>query len=238
MAGVVREPKVSIEEVFQQFLADQRERLRPKTFSKYRDIIELFTHCLNEYASSGLAAAERKRFDQAYRAKGQAHREFCQLFGPEHILGNLGEFLNYFMIRKVMAGTELLQAAGTVTKRLAKWLSERGYVDEAYAAAAAEGSGTAAAVLPRLRVLADRLQEYAAGTAVRGAEQRVEGHFRLVRTEVVRVWVEDQGGAEYGPIPLPADIIGRWRVGWSVSGALVNGRQGWRFAEAWNGYPY
>ena len=40
------------------------------------------------------------------------------------------EFLGYFMPRKVLCGKETIRAAGTVTKKLAKWLSEKGYVKD------------------------------------------------------------------------------------------------------------
>lgn len=39
-------------------------------------------------------------------------------------------FLGYFMIRKVMAGQELARAAGTVTKKLSKWLAAKGCISE------------------------------------------------------------------------------------------------------------
>jgi len=45
--------------------------------------------------------------------------EFCDIFGPEHILSSIDEFLGYFMVRKVIAGKALLRTAGTTTKRLA-----------------------------------------------------------------------------------------------------------------------
>ena len=38
---------------------------------------------------------------QAFQRRGEQHREFCDIFGPEHILENVGEFLNYFMVSKV-----------------------------------------------------------------------------------------------------------------------------------------
>ena len=92
---------------------------------------------------------------------GAEHREFCEVFGPEHILPNLGEFLDYFMIRKVIAGKATLRAAGTVTKKLAKWLSEKGYVKAKDAEAAAERSGDAARELPEADELASLLHDFA-----------------------------------------------------------------------------
>ena len=50
---------------------------------------------------------------------------FCHLFGPEH----LGEFLGYFMVRKMIVGQELLRASGTVTGKFVTWLAARGYID-------------------------------------------------------------------------------------------------------------
>ena len=41
------------------------------------------------------------------------------IFGPEKIPGNVAEFLDYFMVRKVMCGKDLMRAAGTVMKKLA-----------------------------------------------------------------------------------------------------------------------
>ncbi len=48
------------------------------------------------------------------------------------------------MIRKVSAGAEFKRAAGAVTKALARWLAQKGYVaEEAAAEGAAEGARAA-----------------------------------------------------------------------------------------------
>jgi hypothetical protein len=88
---------------------------------------------LNGYAANSLDKSQYELWEELFNAEGDKHREFCDIFGPEHILPNVGEFLNYFMIRKVMAGQDLLRASGTVTKKLAKWLAAKGYAtaDEA-----------------------------------------------------------------------------------------------------------
>ena len=52
---------------------------------------------------------------------------------PEEITGGLGELLGYFMPHKVIAGKETMKAAGTVTKKLVKWLAEKGYVEDEHA---------------------------------------------------------------------------------------------------------
>ncbi len=125
----------AINQVFDAFLTDQEARLSAKTARQYGDIIDLLRHCLDGYGWNDLSSEEQKRADSSRKAGGAA-TTFCDLFGPEHILPNVSEFLGYFMVRKVIAGKDTLRAAGTVTKKLAAWLAAKGYVasDEALAA--------------------------------------------------------------------------------------------------------
>ena len=115
----------TIEQVFDEFLGDQRRRLRPRTLSTYEDVLGLLRDHLNGYAYQSLSTVEAALFDRYYNAPGDKHLEFCQLFGPDKIVANLGGFLGYFMIRKVVAGQDLKRAAGTVTKKLSTWLAHR-----------------------------------------------------------------------------------------------------------------
>ena len=100
--------------------------LKPGTFSKYKNVIELLTASINGYACNNLDGEEMELFN--FHSKQD--KDFCDIFGPEHILLNLGEFLNYFMVRKVWASKDLMKTAGTVTKKLAKWLTEKGYTED------------------------------------------------------------------------------------------------------------
>lgn len=40
----------TIDQVLEQFLAEQRERLKPSTVSSYKDVLDLLRHHLNGYA--------------------------------------------------------------------------------------------------------------------------------------------------------------------------------------------
>ena len=51
-----------------------------------------------------MTAADAKRWQKAFDAGDE--EAFCHLFGPEEIPPHLGEFLGYFMVRKVIAGQE------------------------------------------------------------------------------------------------------------------------------------
>jgi hypothetical protein len=127
--------KPTIEEVLQHFLEDRTGSLAPATQRRYASVIQLFTISMNNYAYQPLSKAENTVFDRLYDAKGDEHREFCQVFGPEKIPQNVGEFLGYFMPRKVIGSKALTQAARVVIRRLARWLHGRGHIDKESAAA-------------------------------------------------------------------------------------------------------
>ncbi len=103
-----RKPGKTIDQVFEEFLADQKARLGSKTLRKYEDIIHLFRSCLEGY----WPGHSQEEYDRITADGGT--------FGPEEIAGGLGEFLGYFMPHKVIAGKETMKAAGTVTKKLMK----------------------------------------------------------------------------------------------------------------------
>src|SRR2546425_10584589 len=91
----------TIAEVLERFLAEQKERLAPRTYSQYREAVALFQWSMNDYGPQYLNKSDRELFDRLYGAKGEEHREFCQIFGPERILTNASEFLGWFLIRKI-----------------------------------------------------------------------------------------------------------------------------------------
>src|SRR3954462_2457828 len=109
----------TINQLFEEFLADQEARLSPKTFDKYETIIRLYRSYLESYwpGHSG------KDYNAVTKTKGT----YCGTYGADDITSGFSEFLGYFMPRKVIAGNETMKAAGTVVKKLAKWLVEKGY---------------------------------------------------------------------------------------------------------------
>jgi len=142
----------TISEALAGFLEAQKERLSPATFRRYRDVVELLQHSLDGYAFQSLTPKERALWERRWQADEEAG-SFCNTFGPEKIPENLGEFLGYFMVRKVIAGRELLRAAGTVTKKLAAWLQENGHIPSEEAADARVRGAAAARDLPRVEEL-------------------------------------------------------------------------------------
>ena len=158
-----RGDKPTISKVLAEYLRAEKGRLSPKTHARYIEVIALFTNSLNGYAANSLSPFERARFDKLFNAEGEQHREFCDIFGPEHILENVGEFLNYFMVSKVIVGADTLRASGTVMKKLAKWLVEQEYVKSDDADLAIEQGSDAARDLPAAEKLSVILYDLTAG---------------------------------------------------------------------------
>jgi hypothetical protein len=233
----VRGHKVTISDVLAEYLRAEKSRLAPKTYARYADVIGLFTHSLNGYAASSLSQLDRARFDKHFDAEGEQHREFCDIFGPEHILENVGEFLNYFMVRKVIVGADTLRASGTVMKKLAQWLVEHEYVKSDDADVAIEQGSDAARDLPAAEKLSTLLYDLTAGR-LEPRDSDIEGRFSITKVEPGRIWLQDEDdGENYGPILLTEKVTKLCRVGWIISGAVRKSGNRCVLVEAFQVYP-
>ena len=229
--------KPTISEVLAEYLRAEKSRLAPKTYARYADVIGLFTHSLNGYAASSLSQFDRARFDRHFDAEGEQHREFCDIFGPEHIIENVGEFLNYFMVRKVIVGADTLRASGSVMKKLAKWLVEQEYVKSDEADVAIEQGSDAARDLPAAEKLSTLLYDLTAGR-LEPRDSDVEGQFSITKVEPGRIWLQDEDDGEYyGPILLTEKVTKLCRVGWIISGAVRKSGNRFLLVEAFQVYP-
>ena len=227
----------TISEVLAAYLADEKARLAAKTYGLYADVIELLQHSLNRYAANSLDEGEYELWEELFNAEGDEHREFCEIFGPEHILPNIGEFLNYFMVSKVMAGQDLLRASGTVTKKLAKWLADKGYATAEQAEDTVERGTDAARDLPMAEKLTALLYELTSNKYIPD-DTDIEDRFEIERVESGKIWLKGfDDGRLLGPISLPSRATKLCRVGWTISGAVRETGKKWVLVEAWKVYP-
>ena len=226
----------TIDQVLGRFLAEQRERLSEKTFRRYEEVVQLLRHSLDGYAYSSLDDSERRRWEAEFEALKEG--AFCRLFGPEKIPAHLGEFLGYFMVRKVIAGQELLKASGTVTGKLARWLSERGYIDDQSAQDASDRAREASRDLPIAERLGMMLHDVAARAPDIDPEQVadedwVEDYVQITDVEPGRIWFE--GGV--GPISVPRKASDLARPGWSLFITAARSADAWHLLEVGFVYP-
>ena len=226
----------SIDEVLAGFLAAQRERLAASTYARYEDIVDLLCHCLNGYGYTSLTGAEAQAWQEAFDAGDD--EAFTRVCGPERIVENYGEFLGYFMVRKVAASKQTLKDAGTVTKRLARWLAEQGYVDTDDAEFARDRAADAGRELPRADELGHQLFLQAERTRLSVHrndildEDWVESHLPVTRVEDGRLWFGD-----IGPVEVPTAASDVAEVGWRVTVVLARLDGDWRLVQVGAVYP-
>jgi len=237
--------KPSIEDVFREFLTEQRERLSDKTFRRYDEIIALFRGCLNNYAYQALSKPETILFDKHFNADGEDHREFCQLFGPEKISNEVAHFLNYYMVRKVIAGADFKRAAGTVTKKLCKWLAEKGYVSEEGVGKGIEDAADAIHDLPDAERAGDFLFRLADRCEMDpdhlSAEDYLDfDHYTIMKIEPGKLWFEvfdEHGKRTIGPVSVQKTAAKLLKTGWDISCAFGRVNSTWRIIEMGSVYP-
>jgi hypothetical protein len=227
---------VTIEQALEAFVEDQRQRLSARTMRSYDDVVELLRHSLNGYGPNALDRGERRRWEKAFESGDED--AFCHLFGPERILEHLPEFLGYFMIRKVSAGQELLRSAGTVTKRLAEWLYQRGYVSDEERAEAVERGTRSSRDLPRAQRLARLLCEQSRAAPpcdpdMLGSDDLIEDYLVIERVEPGELYFSDG----VGPLTVSAQACELAEVGWGVAATLARLAKIWWVVEVGNVYP-
>lgn len=130
-----------------------------------------------------------------------------------------------------------MKAAGTVTKKLATWLAEKGYIE--HASEAQERAQEAARDLPGSQEVLDLLAEYVDIHAPDAYRDELEDHFSVTRIEPGKLWLEPltTGDNVIGPIPVPMEVTQICRDAWDIAGVVVKTSRGWRFLEVWNVMP-
>ena len=116
-------PDKTIDQLFEEFLADQEARLSPKTYDQVRGDHRPLPVVPGDATGPVTPGRITTRSPEA---KGT----YCGTYGAEDITSGFSEFLDYFMPHKVIAGNETMKAAGTVIKKLARWLVEKGYTED------------------------------------------------------------------------------------------------------------
>ena len=156
---------------------------------------------------------------------------------PEKIASSLPNFLNYFMIRKVMASEALLQSAGVVAKKLAKWLEENGYIEKETANRIVRLAAEAARELPAAERLARLMYEYAQSHAPRYWTAELDDYFVIDQVHPGILILSGMATSGIVEVRVPKEITDHCRKGWQVNLLLGKTKNGWCILETGNVYP-
>lgn len=222
-------------------VGDVLDRFLERTGSSANDeaVVDLLRSYLDGYGHQMLSGEEADAFFERYDQDDEGSA-FCGWFGPEYVLEGLPEFLGWFVIRKVMAGPELLGAVGPVTDALVAWMVSERIVSEAAADGATELAAAATRDLPAAEELSELL--YRSGQEVDhdAVSEYVDWETELAeisRIEGCKLWFRSELG-EIGPVIVPERATHIARVGWGVSAPGFGRTQaGWVILEMGNVYP-
>jgi hypothetical protein len=227
VAKAKKKPDKTITEVLAEFLADQEQRLSHRTFVKYQTIVSLFKSYCESYWPG-------------HDGESGSGARYCDTFGPEEIPEGYSEFLGYFMPRKVIAGEDTMRAAGTVTKKLTRWLVEKGYLAADEADDAREDTREMGRDLGACRKVLRLLDQYIDESAPEEVGGKlIEDHFWISRVEPGRLWLDPllSEGGTLGPVAVPEAVSRLCREGWDIGGVVCKTRADCRFVEVWNVSP-
>ena len=226
----------TIEQVFGKFLAEQEERLSPRTYNRYLDVMQLFRICLNNYAYQYLSSEEHDDFLEKY-SEGQ---EFCQLFQIADIPSSMiGEFFGYFLIRKVASSKSLMKNAGIVMNKLFKWLRDNSLLDESKYSVFEEEIRTARDEVPELEKFSTLLLAEVEQHRFLEYEDYTEGMFFIAKIGPNMLFLEDAeifAGSSLSVV-VNNKLSAAAKVDWSMYLELGKKDGRWYIVGSGNVYP-
>jgi len=144
------------------------------------------------------------------------------------------------MPRKVICGKELMKAAGTVIKKLSKWLDEQGYISDESAENMVERGTEAATNLPAAEELAEMIYKYADSHPISKWTDEIEDYFTVKKVEPCKLHLSAfmDGGEDIIVVSVPKKITDLCKVGWDISLFLGKTSKGWKIIESGGVYTH
>ena len=229
----------TINQVLDDFLSVQRDRVKHSTAKRYEGVLDYFRSCMDGYGHQWLSERESELFERQFNRDEEAG-SFCNLFGPEKILENLDEFVGWFLVRKTMASKSTLEATPAVLRKLVKWLVEEGHVSPDAADGSAELLAEASS-LPTAEEFSSRLNDLSESDL---PEPRIEDQdwvdemALVTRVDHKTIWLQNEETGYEVPLRVPEDVANLAEPGWRISALhIARTAKGWHLLEMGNVYP-
>src|SRR5699024_11871325 len=177
-----------MEEVINEFIAEQNNRLQQKTFLDYNIVMEIFQVYLKKYAEWDLTDEENEDLHMSEEP------DVLSFVAPENLTAPiLADFFEFFLIRKVMSDESFMKQAIKVVKKFTKWLSEQDYITKT-CYRELKGYFTdnnRAARLPNAEKLVGLFYQFIDHSPDRNYVEEEEGFFEVVQIEGNQIWLEN-----------------------------------------------
>lgn len=222
----------TIETVLKEFLDEQHQRLKPRTYRDYEDVVNIFMHYLNSYAYLRLGKDDAELFDTLYKKEG---KEYCEIFGPEYIGDfEVEDFLSDYVIRKVSAGVDFMKTIVRVINKLVKWLHANGYMEDEDYEETEENIHQLKSEVPEAKGFAFLLTEYIESHPVKKYTEELSGYFRIDEIKPGKLWISEDliSGQAVGPVIVSEEISSKAKVGWTVYLTVGNTGKTWKLLGA------
>jgi len=218
-----------IDKSMQLFLKDISDKRNPKTVQKYQDVLSLFHDYLASYAE--LSYEEHKDTGIVLTAETLELED-----------GQVSDFLEWFLIRKVIGPHWLMTSAPGIMKAYIKWLDSKGLLAEGSMDDIVEISRKTTKDLPRVEKAASLLYTLCNKNSDRFSgddfkdENYMEGYGEVIGM------IEDKlhlnyDGEKTGPIQITKEIAKLLKKGDTVNLAVGRKDKIWYPLEVGNVYP-
>lgn len=218
-----------IDESMELFVKEISGKLSAKTVGKYESVLELFQDYLAGYGE--LSYEEDRDKGIILTAKTQELHD-----------GQIANFLEWFLIRKVMGPAWLNTSAPGIMKKYIQWLDKKGLLAEGAMDEAFEVTKKASKDLPRVEKAANLLYELCDENSGKFEDIEFDDENYMDGYGEVTGIIEgkfhlDYDGEKTGPIQITKEIANLLKKGDTVN--LVVGRKGktWYPLEVGNVYP-
>ncbi len=218
-----------IDKSMELFLKGLSEKLSAKTKQKYKDVLWLFKDYLASYG------------ELSHEDKGKS----IVLMAATHELtdGQVENFLEWFLIRKVMGPAWISTSAPGIMKKYIQWLEKKGLLAEGAMDEVFEVTKKATKDLPRVEKASDLLYELCQKNEDRldihslEDDDYMEGYGEVMRIIEDKLHLVYDGGDKIGPIQITKEIAKYLKQGDTIN--LVVGKKGklWLPLEVGNVYP-
>jgi len=218
-----------IDESMKLFLKDTSDKLSSKTVQKYEYVLDLFHDYLANYGE--LSYKEDKDKGISLTADTQELHE-----------GQVSNFLQWFLIRKVIGPAWLNTLAPGIMQRYIKWLNKKRLLTEGAMDDVVETTKKAAKDLPRVEKAASLLYRFCDRNSKRFSaddfedEDYMEGYGEVTGIIGDKLYL-DYEGEKTGPIQITKEIANHLKKGDTVNLVVVRKGKLWYPLEVGNVYP-